>query len=121
MSAVGYSLADLEEVERDLAELLEQESRYSGNNPNKYAAGIRSLVRRRDEITEDLKRRGEIPETDEEALQRRLDEAFPKARSRQLVTFEGARYRKRFVPAETSRSGKSVTRWDSFWEPVDET
>jgi hypothetical protein len=120
VNSVGYSVADLEKVERELAELTEKESRYSGNNPDKYAAGIRSLQRQRDTIAAELKRRGEIPETEEEALNLRLDEAFPNPRSRQVIKFEGARYRKRFIPAETSRSGKSVTRWDSFWEPVDE-
>lgn len=121
MNSAGYSLDDLARAKRELAELVEQESRYNGNNPNKYAAGIRSLVRQRDQIAADLKRRGEIPETAEEELARRLDAAFPNARSRQVVTFEGTRYRKRFRPAERSRSGKTVTRWDFWWEPVGES
>lgn len=120
MSSVGYSVADLETVKRELADLVEKESRYSGNNPDKFAAGIRSLARQRDAIAADLRGRGELPETEEEALTRRLDESYPNARSRQVVTLEGTRYRKRFRPAETSRSGKTVTRWEHFWEPVDE-
>lgn len=120
MSSEGYSIDDLNQVKSRLADLLEAESRYSGNNPDKYTSGIKQLVRERDAIIAHLKAQGDLPETEEERLTRRLDEAFPNARSRQVVEFEGQRYQKRFRPAEHSRSGKTVTRWDHWWEPVGE-
>ena len=119
MNPENWSLDDLENVKTELAELVERETRYSGNNPEKFSSGIRALVRQRDEITADLKQRGILPEKDEEALIRRLDDAFPHAASKQVVEFEGMRYRKRFRPAETSRSGKTVTHWEHWWEQVD--
>ena len=119
MSSDCYTVDDLERVKKDLAKLVDSEARYSGNNPDKYTAGIRSLVRQRDAIADELKRQGLLPEEEEEALTRRLDEVFPNARNRQVVEFEGARYRKRFRPAGHSRSGKTVTDWEHWWEPVD--
>jgi hypothetical protein len=113
-----YSLDDLEKVQRELAELLDAEDRYTGNNPNKYQSGIQALVSQRDEITAALKRQNDIPETKDEKLNRLLDQAFPKAHGKQVVVFEGHRYKKDFRPAEHSRSGKSVTRWESWWEQL---
>jgi hypothetical protein len=121
LNAIGYSVADLEGTERELADLLEKESRYSGNNPNNYVPSIRLLMRRRDTIAELLKGRGEVPENEEEAVNRRLVEAFPNAQSKQVVTFESARHRKRFRPPETSRSGRAVTQWEHWWEPFGES
>jgi hypothetical protein len=115
----NYTIDDLKRTRRDLEGLLERESEYTGNNPGKFESEIRGLVRRRELITADLKQRGLLPETDEEILTRRLDEAFPNAVSKQVVELEGRRYRKRYRPAEYSRSGKSVTRWEHWWEPVD--
>ena len=113
------TLEDLARAERQLKDLVERDADYRGNNPDKFTSGLRMLTAERDRLLADLKDQGLIPETDEEVLTRTLDAVFPDARSRQVVTHEGRKYRKRFRPAEYSRSGKSVNRWEHWWEPVD--
>ncbi|MBO9426961.1 hypothetical protein J7444_19660 [Labrenzia sp. R4_1] len=89
--------------------------RYDGNNPNKYQAYLKAARREVSLLEEALKLSGALEQSETEKLWAQLDEAFPKARSKQVVTFEGQAYRRIFWPEERSRSGKTVTRWGRGW------
>jgi hypothetical protein len=41
------------------------------------------------------------------------------AECRQVVSFEGKRYLRRFAPARQSKSGTGVSRWSTRWEEVE--
>ena len=112
------TLETLSEARAALKRECERWDNYSGNNPNKGAAERRYLVSLIQDMERDLKDRGELPRTDEENLQIALDEAFPKALSREIVTYLGKTFRRRFRPAEMSRSRKTVMRWHRWWEPM---
>lgn len=46
-----------------------------------------------------------------------LNTRFPRARSKEVVEHQGARYERKFVPAERSERGE-VLRWNASWVPV---
>jgi len=71
------------------------------------------------EIEEDLKRRGIIPYTDHELAEASLDAAFPNAQSKEIVTYNGRRYLRRFYPVEKSKTGKTVRKWGKEWVLLD--
>ena len=99
-----------------LAALQERWANYSGNNPDKYRSELREAQEHLAAIEAELKRLGFLSMTDAERLDTALDRAFPNALSKQIVTFEGARYQRRFYPATRSNSGKSVRSWDATWK-----
>lgn len=99
-----------------LAAVQERWANYSGNNPDKYRSELREAQEHLAAIEAELKRLGLLPMTDAERLGAALDRAFPNARSKEIVTFEGARYQRRFYPATRSNSGKSVRSWDATWK-----
>ena len=110
-----YTQNDLNEAQAQLDLLEEKWERYDGNNPNKYQSQLRSARSKIGVITEYLKLAGEIPLTEKEVLHKRLDNAFPNARSKQVVELGGVKYQRRFYPLQKSRSGKTVTEWDRDW------
>jgi hypothetical protein len=112
------TLADLEHAraERDAAE--ESWANYSGNNPNKGHSRRTAARIRVHELTKALKAQGDLPMTEHEQLCANLDKLAPNAKSRAVVTFEGRKYRCRYIAVEMSRSGKSVVHWDHTWEPA---
>tara|TARA_B110000503_G_C6757912_1_gene254235 strand:+ start:84 stop:458 length:375 start_codon:yes stop_codon:yes gene_type:complete len=65
------------------------------------------------------KKDGILDYTDKEWLDICIDDEHPNTNSKEVVIFEGKRYRRRFKPAYTSRSGKSVYRWSKSWELLD--
>lgn len=110
------TLEGLEQAKKHLERLEERDSMDTSGNPDKYHTRINSARMEVRRITESLKAQGLLPYTEQELLNHRLDEAFPKAKSREIVEFEGARYQRRFSPATKSRSGKTVTSWNQWWQ-----
>jgi hypothetical protein len=111
----NYTLADLEAAKAELAAWNKRFDDYTGNNPDKYQADIRSARARVREIEFALKADGVIPKSEHEQLESTLDRMFPNARSMEIVEYEGQKYQRRFTPLERSRSRKSVTVWDKSW------
>tara|TARA_R110000787_G_scaffold120437_1_gene231378 strand:- start:530 stop:889 length:360 start_codon:yes stop_codon:yes gene_type:complete len=107
---------DLEEAKKNLDRLEERDSMDTSGNPDKYTTRIRQARDEVHRITESLKRQGVIPYTKKELLTQKLDAVFPKARSKDIVEYEGKRFQKRFSPATKSRSGNTVYRWNIWWE-----
>ena len=67
---------------------------------------------------EKLKLSGELPMTDLEKINFKLDELYPNAKSKTIVEYEGVKYQVRYFPAQTSRSGKTVQEWANQWSPI---
>lgn len=108
----------LEEAKKHLDQLEERDGMDTSGNPDKYTTRIRQARDEVHRITESLKRQSVIPHTQQELLNQKLDAAFPKARSKDVVEFEGKRFQKRFSPATRSRSGNTVYRWNTWWEEL---
>lgn len=115
-----YTLDDLEAARAALKSWQDQFDRYSGNNPDKYQADIKAARRQVRAIEDALKANGTIPLTEKEQLEKELDDAFPNARSKQIVSLNGRRFQRRFWPMEKSRSGKTVTEWGRGWTELSE-
>lgn len=113
-----FTPAELEQAKADLAVWNKRFDEYTGNNPDKYQADIRSARERVREIESALKEAGVLPKTEHEKLESTLDRMFPNARSKEMVEYEGQRYQRRFTPLEQSRSRKSVTAWGKSWTKV---
>lgn len=116
-----YTLEGYEKAKADLKELTDLFYRYSGNNPDKYQADIKMARSKLRIIEAYLKKVDTLPLKDQERLELELDKAFPGARSKQIVEFEGKRYQRRFFPLEKSRSRKTVTEWGKGWTEVRDT
>jgi hypothetical protein len=115
-----YTLQDYESAKADLESLNAKWENYSGNNPDKYRASIQDAQVRVHEITSVLKAAGTLPRTANEERDHQLDLAFPNAKSREVVLWQGKKYVKRFTPAAKSLSGKTVKAWSKIWESVGE-
>ena len=113
-----YTQEDLTQARKALQSWQEKFDRYSGNNPNKYQADIKSARRTVRLIESALKASGELPLTEQEQLEKDLDAAFPNAESKQTVEFRGRTYQLKFWPLEKSRSGKNVIDWGRGWVEV---
>lgn len=112
------TLEGLEQAKEHLERLEERDSMDTSGNPDKYHTRINNARMEVRRITGSLKEQGLLSYTDQEILNRKLDAAFPRARSRDVVEFEGARYQKRFSPATKSRSRKTVTSWNQWWRQL---
>ncbi len=110
------TLEDFEAAKARLAAVQKRWAEYNGNNPDKHGSELREAREALAAIETDLKRRELLPMTEIERLHAALDLAFPDARSREVVIYEGTRYCRRFYPATRSNSGKSVRTWDATWE-----
>ncbi len=114
-----YTIEDLNKANAELDEVAERWSAaYSSSRPNPLDAEAKAATEKVRQIEEDLKRRGILPYTEHELLEETLDEAYPNAQSREVVLYNGKRYRRRFYPLEKSKSGKSVRQWKKAWEPL---
>ncbi|MFW3175368.1 hypothetical protein EX530_11925 [Xanthomonas phaseoli] len=116
----NFTIDDHKQALQALALLEARWEKYDGNNANKYRADIEAAKAKVAEITESLKSFGLLPRSPEEERNALLDSAFPDARSKEIVSFQGKRFMKRFTPAAKSLSGKTVYAWNSFWEEVAE-
>ena len=115
-----YTLQDYEDAKTELNAVSAKWENYSGNNPDKFRADIATARTKLHEIEVSLKSSGLLPRTAEEERDYQLDRAFPKARSKEVVTWEGKKYKRRFIPVATTLSGKTVKAWSKSWEPVAE-
>ncbi|ESY22457.1 MULTISPECIES: hypothetical protein [unclassified Mesorhizobium] len=110
-----YTLDDLEKAKAELSGWSKRFDDYTGNNPDKYQADIRSAREKVREVESALKDDGTLPKSDHERVESSLDHLFPNARSKEIVEYEGQKYQRRFAPLEWSRSRKSVTVWHKSW------
>jgi hypothetical protein len=120
-----YTLDDLKQAEETLVYLEERGDSYRGNNPN-TGRGIETARLEVSLIKDHLRAAGILPPvpprppTEKELLEKELDEAFPNAQSKQIVTHKGQKYQRRFWPFDKSRSGKTVHVWTRSWIKIDE-
>ena len=114
-----YTVQDYEVAKASLAAVEQRLADYTGNNPDKYRSALREAREHLRAVERCLKDSGVLPLSDRETLERELDRAFPNAGSRQVVEFEGVRYRRGFEPLEWSNSRKSVRQWRKWWERVE--
>lgn len=110
-----YTLEDLEQAQAELRGHSDRSANYSGNNPNKYRSDIDMAMMKVESIEASLKASGVLPKSEQELLEERIDAAFPKAQSKDIVDFEGRKYQLRYWPKRKSRSGQ-VKEWAHGWE-----
>lgn len=116
-----HTIEGLEAAKAELERLQERDSMDTSGNPDKYHSRIATARRQVYEIERALKSGGAIPCTEHEEMEFKLDKAFPAARSREIVDFEGVRFQRRFRPFTKSRSGKTVTTWHAYWTKLSES
>jgi hypothetical protein len=115
-----YTINDLKKANAELDEIEKRwAAAYSADCPNPLDAEAKLLAGKVRDIEEDLKRRGIIPYTDHELAEESLDAAFPNAQSKEVVTYNGKRYQRRFYPIEKSKTGKTVRKWRKEWVLLD--
>ena len=115
-----YTPEDLQKAREALRVREDRIDRTTGHTPNKYQSDIKSARRHVRVIEDALKANGTIPLSEKEKLEKELDVAFPEARSKQVVEYDGRRFQRRFWPIEKSRSGKTVTEWGRGWVEIEE-
>lgn len=116
-----YTINDFKKANAELDEIEKRwTAAYSADGPNPLDAEAKLVAGKVREIEEDLKRRGIIPYTDHELAEASLDAAFPNAQSKEVVTYNGKRYRRKFYPVEKSKTGKTVRKWGKAWVLLDE-
>lgn len=71
--------------------LHEKWENYSGNNPNRFRAGIETAKATLARIEGALKNTGVLPRTTQEERDAALDRAYPNALTLQIVQWEGQR------------------------------
>jgi hypothetical protein len=113
-----YTLEDYERARAELQEWDDKFDSYSGNNPDKYRSEINMAASKVRAIESYLKKSGLLPMSEREKLELELDAMFPKAKSKEIVLYQGRRYQRRFFPLAKSRSGKTVTEWGKAWVEV---
>ena len=59
---------------------------------------------------------GEQTSIDIALMQSRLDKLFPRARNKEIVTFEGRRYQLRVIPMPSAQQDSNYTYWIRQWE-----
>ena len=87
------------------------------NNPDKDLAETNQRIR--DAVVDAKLARLSRLENGTSTAEDRLEVAFPDAKSKSVVEFEGARWQRRYVPAVHSRSRKTVTLWEGCWVRVE--
>ena len=113
-----YTVEDLEFAQAQLREWSDRFDRYDGNNPDKYQSEIRNAQEKVREIECEQKKTGLLQMTDKEKLNAALEAAFPDARHRQVVEYNGKHYERRVFPLQKSRSRKTVLEWAKDWKEV---
>lgn len=113
-----YTLDEYKDAMSEFSQWSNRWDNYSGNNPDKYQSNLRTAREKVRRIESYLKNTGLLPLTEQEALERQLDVAFPNAKSKEIVEFEGKKYIRCFFPLEKSRSRITVTAWGKAWEEV---
>jgi type VI protein secretion system component VasF len=114
MSQPAPTLEDLEAARAELTREIERRDNYNGNNPNKYATDVRMARERVALLERALKALGQLARTPHEELEAKLNAAFPRARHKDIVTFENEQYQRGVTPATRTLSG-NVASWDKGW------
>lgn len=118
-----YDLADLGKAYDAMTTAIARANEYGGDRLGWIEANARDVRRVTSDyeiIEEYLIRTGVIPHySSGMALNMELDELFPDIGNKEPVWYNGHRYRRRFIPGDQSRSGKTVYNWKSFWELYD--
>lgn len=115
---MAYTLDDLKKAKEELRVADARAENSNRNNPDFGQADIRSAQVKVEIITDQLKAAGLLPKTAKEIFEEGIDAQFPNAKSKEIVEYNGKRYRLRFAPARMSRSRKSVVEWSRWWEEV---
>lgn len=110
-----YTLEDLNAAEAELKRWDDAYANDTSNNPNKYEAQRRDARRTLRQISDALKRSGILQMSEEERLTNELDQLYPGARTKTIVSHNGGKYQIRYFPLAWSRSRKSVTEWGHEW------
>lgn len=110
-----YTLEGYERAKAKVRRLEEVFDRYTGNNPDKYQSDLKSARAMVGVIESVLKSQGILSKTDGERLNDELNEAFPDAKSKQVVKYKGKQYQRLYFPLEKSRSREIVTEWGKKW------
>lgn len=110
-----YTLEDLAAAQAELKRWDDAFANDTSNNPNKYEAQRRDASSAVRQISDELKRSGQLPVSEEERINHELDRLYPNARSKTIVTHNGIRYQINYFPLSRSRSRKSVKEWGHHW------
>jgi hypothetical protein len=116
-----YTLADLAEAEAGYASAQARVDIFDSNNPNRGQSDLRRAGDHLTRVTLYLQAQGDLPKpepTRQDNLEQALDAAFPQARSKDMVEYEGKRYQLRFAPARMTRLRKRVAKWERWWQAV---
>ncbi|WP_353472487.1 hypothetical protein PVT71_00225 [Salipiger sp. H15] len=114
------TLAELAHAEAILEECVAKAERDPAKDHNKYTSEIDGLKWQVTQIRRSLQADGLLERSPKEALHHALDTAFPRARSREVFSYDGRQYRKEAFAAHSSRSRKTVYAWDHRWVDVAE-
>ncbi|MBY0566538.1 MAG: hypothetical protein K2P70_04470 [Hyphomonadaceae bacterium] len=112
------TLEELEQAKAEYARVQEAWTNDMSGNPEKYRSERMDTFKRVHALTSALKAQGDLPRTEHEELCAKLDALWPNAQSKSVVEFEGKKYRRRYMPLLTSRSGNTVYLYDEDWEPL---
>ena len=112
----AYTLQSLENAKAHLAHLRERDASDTSGNVDKYHTRINRARWDVEHIERQLKINGLVPYSDAELLEIEIDKKFPKARSKDIVDHNGQKFQLRFSPKTKSRSGKTVTSWNRWWQ-----
>lgn len=117
-----YSIDDLNKINNELLPLKaladrELQSIYglSGLVYIPHIDAYNEVSIKKAEILLFLKNNHIIPFTDVETITAQLMALYPRAKSKQLVEFEGDKYECKFLPLKLSKSGKTIRKWAKFW------
>ncbi len=114
----NYTLDDHAKAVDALSLLKAKEDNYSGNNPNKFRANIERAKTHLATIELALKQARVLQRSPAEERDAELDLAFPEAQSKEVVSWQGKQFVKRFTPTGKSLSRKTVLGWTSHWEQL---
>jgi hypothetical protein len=115
-----YSVKEFEEHKIELDRIAELwNDNYSAKGKNPYSAQAKKASEKLRNMETYLKRNGLINYTEHELLEETLNQQYPKAQSKEIVMYDGVKYKKKFSPIELSKTGKSVKKWRSGWEALD--
>lgn len=111
--------ATVDQLEAAKAELARWRDRMSRTRPGELADTYQFAARNAEQyvasLTADLLRQGLLPALDSTRLHEGLQRTHPHARNRQVVTFQGARFRKRISRKAVPGAEPQYRVW---WEAV---
>ncbi len=117
-----YTLTDLHTINEELEPLKaladrELRSVYGlkGKMYTPHIDTYNTLCLKRAKISSHLKSIGALPVTEVETISAALKALHSRAKSRDIVEYEGIHYECCFSPLKMSKTGKIVRKWAKFW------